>query len=80
MGIAYFGLNELEKARRCFEQAMELKADEVKVAYNLAVVYEKLGFLKEAKGIFKEVSKMKPQTPEEEFWVEKARTKILKGN
>lgn len=73
MGIAYFALDELEKARKSFERGMEMRPNELKVVYNLAVVYKKLGFMEKAKRLFEVASRIKPQTPEEESWVQKAR-------
>lgn len=75
MGVAYFGLDELDNARHYFEKSKALKHDNIKAAYNLAVIYEKLGFTERAKQFFRDVSKMTPQTPEEEVWVRQAREK-----
>jgi len=76
MGVAYFGLDKFEKARECFERALEMNHDALKVVYNLAVVYEKLGLLEKAKKMYEEASHMRPQTPEEETFIQKARVKI----
>ncbi len=75
MGVAYFGLDKLDNAKECFERAVEIKSDELKAVYNLALVYEKLGFKERAKRLFEEASKMKPRTPEEEVWAQRAREK-----
>lgn len=75
MGVAYFGLNKLDNARLHFEQAMAIKPDELKIVYNLALVYKKLGLRERAKGLFEEASRMQPRTPEEEVWVKRAREK-----
>ncbi|RLA78524.1 MAG: hypothetical protein DRG36_06185, partial [Deltaproteobacteria bacterium] len=75
-GIAYFGLDQFQKARKCFEQAMEMKPDEIKIMYNLAVTYEKLGMLKKSRSLFEKVTEMNPKTPEERTWIEKARGKL----
>ncbi|RLF87717.1 hypothetical protein DRN43_07075, partial [Thermococci archaeon] len=78
MGIAYFGLNKLKEARKYFEKAMFLKPDEVKVLYNLAVTYEKLGFNKRAKDLYEKLTLMKITTDEEKEWIEKAKLKLRK--
>jgi tetratricopeptide (TPR) repeat protein len=75
MGVAYFGLDKFEKARECFEWAREMEPGALKVVYNLAVVYEKLGLLEKAKKLYEEASKIKPQTPEEENLIQKARAR-----
>jgi tetratricopeptide (TPR) repeat protein len=76
MGIAYFGLNDLEKARKAFEKAMDTKPSNVMIVYNLAVVYEKLGFTERAQRLFREASQLHPRTSEEEIWLQRAREKI----
>jgi tetratricopeptide (TPR) repeat protein len=76
MGVAYFGLDELEKARECFERARKENPGALKVVYNLAVVYEKLGLQERAKRLYEEASQNRPQTPEEEALIQKAREKI----
>jgi len=75
LGVAYFGLDDLEKAREPFERAMEQKPEAIKVVYNLAIVYEKLGLIERAKRLFEEASQMSPGTSEEETWVQRAREK-----
>ena len=80
MGVAYFGLDNLEKARECFERAMEMNPGALKIVYNLAVVYEKLGLLEEAKRMYEEASQIRPQTPEEETLIQKAREKVKQKN
>jgi len=45
----------------------------LKTVYNLALVYNKLGFRERAKRLFEKASIMKPRTPEEETWVQKAK-------
>ncbi len=76
MGVAYFGLDRFEKARECFERAREMEPGALKVVYNLAIVYEKLGLLEKAKSMYEEASQIRPQTPEEETLIQKAREKV----
>jgi tetratricopeptide (TPR) repeat protein len=76
MGVAYFGLDRLEKAQECFERAEEMNPDVLKIVYNLAVVYEKLGLLEKAKRMYEKASQIRPQTPEEETLIQKAREKV----
>jgi tetratricopeptide (TPR) repeat protein len=80
MGVAYFGLDNLEKARKCFERAMEMNPGALKIVYNLAVVYEKLGFSERAERMYEEASQIRPQTPEEETLIQKAREKVKQKN
>jgi tetratricopeptide (TPR) repeat protein len=75
MGVAYFGLDDLEKAREYFERAMEQKPEAIKAVYNLAIVYEKLGLTEKAQRLFEKASQMSPGTSEEETWVQRARKK-----
>jgi tetratricopeptide (TPR) repeat protein len=76
MGVAYFGLDRMEEARECFERAKEMEPGALKVVYNLAIVYEKLGLPEKAKSMYKEASQIRPQTPEEEILIQKAREKV----
>ena len=76
MGLAYFGLDELDRAKESFERAMEMKPDSLAVLYNLGIVYEKLGFVQSAKELFQKASRLDPRTAEEEAWVERAKEKV----
>jgi len=78
IGVAYFGLDNLEKAKEYFERAMQMNPDEMRVIYNLAITYEKLQILDRAEELFGRLATMKPKSPEENFWVEKAKNKIHK--
>lgn len=78
MGVAYFGMDNLEKAEESFKQAMERKPEEMKIIYNLAVTYEKLHSFEQARNLFGKLAKMRPKNPEEKAWVEKAKKKIVK--
>ena len=75
MGIAYLGLDKLDKAREYFERAMEMKPENLKVVYNLALVYEKSGLFDNANRLFEKASQMRPQTREEEAWIQRASEK-----
>lgn len=75
-GAAYFDLDRLEEARECFERALELNPNSLKVFYNLGVVYEKLGLLEKAKRMYEKAFLIRPQTPEEEILIQKAREKV----
>jgi tetratricopeptide (TPR) repeat protein len=72
-GLAHFGLDEFDEARRCYEEAMRMDPDALKVIYNLAVIYEKLGLVEKAKELYLKASGARAATSEEEEWVRKAR-------
>ena len=57
-----------------------MKPDEIKIMYNLAVTYEKLGMLEEARKLFEKVTEMSPKTPEERPWIEEARERMRRDH
>jgi Tfp pilus assembly protein PilF len=59
---------------------MEMNPGALKIVYNLAVVYEKLGFSERAERMYEEASQIRPQTPEEETLIQKAREKVKQKN
>ncbi|MHA1631895.1 MAG: tetratricopeptide repeat protein, partial [Candidatus Freyarchaeota archaeon] len=76
MGIVYFGLQKLNSARDCFERAVSMNPQEIKVLYNLALTYEKLGLHDKAKEYFRRVAETKERSPGEAEWIKKAAKKI----
>jgi len=76
MGIVYFGLQKLNSARDCFERAVSMNPREIKVLYNLALTYEKLGLHDKAKEYFRRVAETKERSPGEAEWIKKAAKKI----
>lgn len=76
LGLAYFGLKDYAKAGQYFQEALNLKPNDIETLYNLGVCYEKMGRLKEARSFFKRVTDFTVQTKEEKDLIEKAKRKL----
>jgi tetratricopeptide (TPR) repeat protein len=78
LGFTYFGLKDYEKARQYFQEALNLKPNDIKTLYDLGACYEKLGRSREALGFFKRVTDFTVQTKEEKDLIERAKRKLGK--
>ncbi len=41
LGIAYFNLNEIKKAKECYEEAIRIKPDYKHCLYYIGLIYER---------------------------------------
>jgi tetratricopeptide (TPR) repeat protein len=78
LGFAYFGLKDFAAASQYFEEALDLKPNDINILYNLGVCYEKMGRPKEALGFFKSVIRFTPQTAGDKNLIERAKRKLEK--
>ncbi len=66
LGTIYFELEELEKARECFEKALYLKPDFVMAHFNLANIFSIARKVKESQRFYKNVLKLLNEMTEEQ--------------
>ncbi|MCE1247955.1 MAG: tetratricopeptide repeat protein [Firmicutes bacterium] len=60
MGVAYYFLNQMDKAEASYKEAIKLDPGYAKAMNNLALVYEKLGRVQEALPLYKKALEVKP--------------------
>jgi hypothetical protein len=60
MGVAYYFLNEFDKAEISYKEAIKLDPAYAKAMNNLALVYEKLGRIQESIALYKKALDVKP--------------------